>query len=196
MSEEYENTPIGMAEEMQREVAEMNGEQPMDDEELQSIVGAEIEDAISYIDSDLSPFRAQATDYYRGDPFGNEEEGQSHVVATEVRDTVNAMLPSIMRTMFSSERIVEYVPRGPEDVANAEQATDYANYVLQQDNDGFMVMYATFKDALVRKCGIVKTLTRWATRSCRRCRSSLTSRSSASPRTGALWLRAYLQRNS
>jgi len=34
MSEEYENTPIGMAEEMQREVAEMNGEQPMDDEEL------------------------------------------------------------------------------------------------------------------------------------------------------------------
>jgi len=156
-NESYENTPIGMAEEMQREVAEMNGEQPMDDEELQSIVGAEIEDAISYIDSDLSPFRAQATDYYRGDPFGNEEEGQSHVVATEVRDTVNAMLPSIMRTMFSSEKIVEYVPRGPEDVANAEQATDYANYVLQQDNDGFMVMYSTFKDALVRKCGIVKT---------------------------------------
>ena len=156
-NESYENTPIGMAEQMQREVAEENGEQPMDDAELQSIVGAEIEDAISYVDSDLSPFRAQATDYYRGDPFGNEEEGQSHVVATEVRDTVNAMLPSIMRTMFSSEQIVEYVPTNQEDVANAAQATDYANYVLQQDNDGFMVLYGTFKDALVRKCGIVKT---------------------------------------
>jgi len=156
-NESYEDTPIGMAEEMQREVAEDNGVQPMDDAELQSIVGAEIEDAISYVDSDLSPFRAQATDYYRGDPFGNEEEGQSHVVATEVRDTVNAMLPSIMRTMFSSEQIVEYVPTNEEDVANAAQATDYANYVLQQDNDGFMVLYGTFKDALVRKCGIVKT---------------------------------------
>jgi len=156
-NESYEETPIGMAEELQREVAEENGDQPMDDAELQSIVGAEIEDAISYVDSDLSPFRAQATDYYRGDPFGNEEEGQSHVVATEVRDTVNAMLPSIMRTMFSSEQIVEYVPTNQEDVANAAQATDYANYVLQQDNDGFMVLYGTFKDALVRKCGIVKT---------------------------------------
>ena len=155
--EAYENTPIGMAEEMQREAIEESGGQPMDDEELQSIIASEIEDAISYIDSDLSPIRAQATAYYRGDPFGNEVEGNSHAVSTEVRDVVNAMLPSMMKTMFSSEKVVEFVPTGPEDVASAEQATDYANYVLQQDNDGFQVLYSTFKDSLIRKCGIVKT---------------------------------------
>ena len=155
--EAYENTPIGMAEEMQREAGEESGEKPMDDAELQSIVGSEIEDAISYIDSDLSPTRAQATQYYRGDLFGNEVDGNSQAVSTEVRDVVNAMLPSVMRTMFSSEKVVEFVPRGPEDVAVAEQATDYANYVIQQDNDGFMVLYSTFKDALIRKCGVVKT---------------------------------------
>ena len=152
---------MAMAEEMQRELAETeadegDGQQPMDDAEVQSIVASEIEDAITYIDSDLSPYRAQATRYYRGDPFGNEEDGQSQVVATEVRDTVNSMLPSIMRVFFGTEKTVEYMPRGPEDVASAEQATDYANYVLSQDNDGFMVLYGTFKDALVRKCGIVK----------------------------------------
>ena len=155
--EAYENTPIGMAEEMQREAVEESGGQPMDDEELQSIIASEIEDAISYIDSDLSPIRAQATAYYRGDPFGNEVEGNSHSVSTEVRDVVNAMLPSMMKTMFSSEKVVEFVPTGPEDVASAEQATDYANYVLQQDNDGFQILYSTFKDSLIRKCGIVKT---------------------------------------
>ena len=155
--EAYENTPIGMAEEMQREAAEKDDEPPMDDAELQSILAAEIDDAISYIDSDLSPIRAQATAYYRGDLFGNEVDGNSQAVSTEVRDVVNAMLPSVMKTMFSSERVVEFVPTGPEDVAVAEQATDYANYVLQQDNDGFNVLYSTFKDALVRKCGIVKT---------------------------------------
>lgn len=155
--EAYENTPIGMAEEIQREAGEESGEKPMDDAELQSIVGSEIEDAISYIDSDLSPTRAQATQYYRGDLFGNEVDGNSQAVSTEVRDVVNAMLPSVMRTMFSSEKVVEFVPRGPEDVAVAEQATDYANYVIQQDNDGFMVLYSTFKDALIRKCGVVKT---------------------------------------
>jgi hypothetical protein len=74
----------------------------------------------------------------------------------EVRDTVSAMLPSLMKVFFSSENVVEYVPRGPEDVAGAQQATDYANYVFSADNNGFMTTYALFKDSLVRKCGIAK----------------------------------------
>jgi hypothetical protein len=158
--ESYEDTGIGMAEEQQRELMEEEndyGDKPMDDTELQGIVASEVEDAITYIDSDLSPLRAEATAYYRGDLFGNEEEGNSQYVSTDVRDTVNSMLPSIMKTVFSSEKVVEFVPRGPEDVATAEQMTDYVNYVVQQDNDGFGVMYSTFKDSLVRKCGIVKT---------------------------------------
>jgi hypothetical protein len=130
--------------------------EPMDDTELQGIVSGELEDAVSYIDSDVSPIRAKGTEYYRGDPFGNEEDGRSQVVAMEVRDTVSAMLPSLMKVFFSSENVVEYVPRGPEDVAGAQQATDYANYVFSADNNGFMTTYALFKDSLVRKCGIAK----------------------------------------
>lgn len=129
---------------------------PMDDTELQGIVAAELEDAVSYIDSDVSPIRAKGTEYYRGDPFGNEEDGRSQVVAMEVRDTVSAMLPSLMKVFFSTENVVEYVPRGPEDVAGAQQATDYANYIFTSDNNGFMTTYALFKDSLVRKCGIAK----------------------------------------
>ena len=129
---------------------------PMDDTELQGIVAGELEDAVSYIDADVSPIRAKGTEYYRGDPFGNEEDGRSQVVAMEVRDTVSAMLPSLMRVFFSTENVVEYMPRGPEDVAGAQQATDYANYIFSNDNNGFMTTYALFKDSLVRKCGIAK----------------------------------------
>lgn len=132
--------------------------QQMDDEELEAIIGQEITDAVSYIDSDLSPIRAMATRYYRGDPFGNEEEGRSQVVAMETRDTISAMMPSLMRVFFNSENVVEFMPRGPEDVKNAQQATDYANYVFSNDNNGFMVAYATFKDALARKCGIMEAV--------------------------------------
>lgn len=128
----------------------------MDDAELQSIINGELTDAVSYIDSDISPIRAKGTQYYRGDPFGNEEDGRSQVVAMEVRDTVSAMMPSLMRVFFSSENVVEFVPRGPEDEAGAQQATDYANYIFSADNNGFMQSYAIFKDALVRKCGIAK----------------------------------------
>ena len=135
---------------------DMAATNPMDETELQGIVAGELEDAVSYIDADVSPIRAKGTEYYRGDPFGNEEDGRSQVVAMEVRDTVSAMLPSLMRVFFSTENVVEYVPRGPEDVTGAKQATDYANFIFNNDNNGFMTTYALFKDSLVRKCGIAK----------------------------------------
>lgn len=131
-------------------------EEGVTEEELQNIVAGEIDDAQQYIDDVISPERAMAGQYYKGEPFGNEEEGRSQVVSMDVRDTVQAIMPSIMRVFFGSSNVVEYAPNGPEDVANAEQATDYVNYCLTRDNNLFMVCYETFKDALVRKNGIAK----------------------------------------
>tara|TARA_Y100000015_G_scaffold10363_1_gene9875 strand:+ start:327 stop:2453 length:2127 start_codon:yes stop_codon:yes gene_type:complete len=128
----------------------------MPEEELQGIVGKEIDDAIDFIDNWISPQRATATQYYRGEPFGNEEDGRSQVVSMDVRDTVQALMPSLMRIFHGSDQSVEYVPQGPEDVAAAKQATDYANYIINRDNNGFLEMHAAFMDALVRKVGILK----------------------------------------
>ena len=128
----------------------------MKDDELQGIVGKEIDDAIDYIDNWISPMRATATQYYRGDPFGNEEDGRSQVVSMDVRDTVQAIMPSLMRIFHGTDRTVEFVPQGPEDVASAKQATDYANFVINRDNNGFLEMHSAFMDALVRKLGIIK----------------------------------------
>lgn len=128
----------------------------MDEDELQGIVGNEIDDAVDFIDNIVSPIRAKATEYYRGQPFGDEEDGRSQVVSYDVRDTVQAILPSLMRIFMSSDYICEFTPRNPEDVPMAEQATQYVNYIFSRDNDGFMVLHSAFKDALVRKAGIVK----------------------------------------
>ena len=128
----------------------------MSDDELQGIVGKEIDDAIDYIDNNISPIRAQATEYYRGEPFGDEEDGRSQVVSMDVRDTVQAILPSLMRIFHSTDNTVEYAPQGPEDIAAAEQATDYANFIINRDNNGFLAMHSAFKDALIRKVGILK----------------------------------------
>jgi len=128
----------------------------MSDDELQGIVGKEIDDAIDYIDNNIAPIRAQATEYYRGEPFGDEEDGRSQVVSMDVRDTVQAILPSLMRIFHSTDNTVEYAPQGPEDIAAAEQATDYANFIINRDNNGFLSMHSAFKDALIRKVGILK----------------------------------------
>lgn len=131
-------------------------EEPVSEEQLENIVRAEIDDAQSYIDDVISPERALAGQYYKGEPFGNEEEGRSQVVSMDVRDTVQAIMPSIMRVFFAANNVVEFAPNGPDDVANAEQATEYVNYCLTRDNNLFVEAYATFKDALIRKNGIMK----------------------------------------
>ena len=141
-----------LAEELEQEI----NPNVMPEEELQGIVGKEIDDAIDFIDNWISPQRATATQYYRGEPFGNEEDGRSQVVSMDVRDTVQALMPSLMRIFHGSDQSVEYVPQGPEDVAAAKQATDYANYIINRDNNGFLEMHAAFMDALVRKVGILK----------------------------------------
>ena len=128
----------------------------MTDEELQAVVASEIEDARDYIDEDVSPIRAAAGNYYLGRKFGNEVEGRSQVVSQDVRDTVNALLPSLMKIFTSSEKVVEFAPTSAEDVELAAQATDYCNYVYMKDNDGYLNLYHTFKDAMIRKVGIQK----------------------------------------
>jgi len=131
-------------------------EEPISEEELQNIIIAEIDDAQDYIDDVISPERALAGQYYKGEPFGNEEEGRSQAISMDVRDTVQAMMPSIMKVFFAANNVVEFAPNGPEDVENAQQATDYVNYCLTRDNNLFVECYSTFKDALIRKNGIMK----------------------------------------
>lgn len=148
-----QDNPMLMAETMQ---GEMQGEEVMSEEQLQGVISAEINDAISFIDDDIGGNRALATEYYYGQPFGDEEDGRSQVVSMDVRDTVQGILPSLMRIFFGPERVVEFAPQGPEDIATAEQATDYVDFIFKRDNPGFKILHSAFKDALVRKCGIVK----------------------------------------
>lgn len=148
-----QENPMLMAETLQ---GEMQGDEVMSEEQLQGVISAEIYDAISFIDDDIGGNRALATEYYYGAPFGDEEEGRSQVVSMDVRDTVQGILPSLMRIFFGPERVVEFAPQGPEDVQSAEQATDYVDFIFKRDNPGFKILHSAFKDALVRKCGIVK----------------------------------------
>jgi len=161
-SEDMSNeTEVELADgtEISIEEPEMEDEQvedPVSEEELQNIVIAEIDDAQNYIDDVISPERATAGQYYKGEPFGNEEEGRSQAMSMDVRDTVQAMMPSIMKMFFAANNVVEFAPNGPEDVETAQQATDYVNYCLTRDNNLFNECYSTFKDALIRKNGIMK----------------------------------------
>ena len=128
----------------------------MDDVQLGSIVSGEITDALNHFDSEYTQDRLRALDFYLGEPLGNEVEGRSAVVATELADTVEAIMPNLMRVFSTNDKYVRFAPRTGEDVEAAEQASDYVNYIIQNQNDGYKLLHTFFKDALLFRAGVIK----------------------------------------
>jgi hypothetical protein len=131
--------------------------EPMDKDTVEGIVQKAVQDAVDFIESEISEPRIRAQRYFDGKVDIGHEQGRSKVVATKCRDVVRGIKPSIQRVFLSTENPVEFVPRMPEDVPIAEQMTKYANYKFQQNN-GYRMLNDVFQDAMVKKCGIAKVM--------------------------------------
>ena len=129
---------------------------PLTETEVAAILQSEIHSSLGYIGSDITNQRQKSLEYYFGEPFGNEQEGRSQVVSTDVSDVIESILPTLLRTFAASDDVVRCDPVSAEDEEVARQATDYLNYVFNKDNDGFVALYTLFKDALIQKNGIAK----------------------------------------
>jgi hypothetical protein len=133
--------------------------------ELKAMLAAEKADALAAVSaSKLSHERTDAMDYYLGDMARDmpTPEGRSRAVSTDVADTIEGLMPSLMEIFCTGDEVVRFEPVGPEDVAAAEQETDYVNHVFMQANPGFLILYSFIKDALLSKVGVVKVW--WETR--------------------------------
>ena len=127
----------------------------MSEQDIQSAITTAIESAIDYVDSDIAFQRERAQSYFDGNVDLEHEEGRSRVVSTKVRDVVRGAKPSLMRIFMANNKFVEFTPKGPEDVANAEQATAYCHWVFNKVG-GYNVLSNAIHDSLVKKVGLVK----------------------------------------
>ena len=138
------------------EELEVASPEEMDDEEFEGYVSRMLEDSIQYCD-ELSTDRVTATKYYSGHLPEQEDEGRSGATSYDTRDTINAILPALMRVFFGANKIMQFTPKGPEDVPQSEQITDYINnLILEKQPNFFTTMMAVFKDALIRRTGVLK----------------------------------------
>ena len=128
----------------------------MDEIELRAIVSSHVSSATGFLDSEITQEREKGLKYYRGDPFGDERDDHSKVVSKDVMDTVEWILPNLVRIFMGTRRIAEFAPVGVEDIPLSRQQTDYVNHVIRTKNPGFMVFYTWLKDGLIQKVGIVK----------------------------------------
>lgn len=104
---------------------------------------------------DVAKERAENIQAYYREPYGDEEDGRSSVISSDVADTINQLLPSLIEMFTGSESPVEFVGRGAEDQEMAEQATDSVRYVFETQNNGFLIYHQWFHDALLIKNGVV-----------------------------------------
>ena len=130
--------------------------QVLDDPKLRSILQGQINNAIGYLGGLLSDQREKSLEYYQGDKLGNEMAGRSQVVSTDVADTIESLLPNLLRVFTSSDKVVRCEPVKAEDEPLADQATAYLNHIFYKENDGFTLLYNFFKDALIEKNGVLK----------------------------------------
>src|SRR6056300_1824853 len=126
------------------------------DLKLKNLLGNHIENALGYLGGNLSESRKKSIEYYLGDKLGTEIDGRSQVVSTDVSDTIESILPNLLRVFTASDNVVRCDPVTAEDVPLAEQATAYLNHVFYKDNDGFQLLYNFFKDPLIEKNGFLK----------------------------------------
>lgn len=127
-----------------------------DDDELASWLKEQERTALGAPDTAWAQERKASLDIYLGNPYGDEVEGRSSVVSTDAQDTIEWILPSLMKVFAGSHDVVHYEPEGPEDEEKAKQASDLCNYVFVKDNKGIIVLNSWFKDALMHRYGVVK----------------------------------------
>jgi hypothetical protein len=147
----------------------------MAEDELQDIIRRELGQAIGAENGKLANERQALMEAYQGAEFADPPPGQnrSKVVMLTVLETVEWVLPALLRIFTASDSIAELAPirttMTPPPVAPgmpppldpeeaARQATLYVNHVFNVDNDGFLVLHDWFKDGLLQKLGWIK---RW-----------------------------------
>lgn len=98
--------------------------------------------------------RYNALNAYYARPLGNEIDDRSQIVLPELRDTVEWIMPTLMR-MFASGKPCQFDPETPNDEQQAEIETEVVNHVFMKRNDGFFVLHDFFKDALLLRNGYI-----------------------------------------
>jgi hypothetical protein len=128
---------------------------PMTESELSSIISNEITASATWTNGSIEQEQKKALDYYYQRPLGNEQEGRSQVVTSDIQDIVESMMPDLMEIFTAGDEPMRFEPQSKEDEEFSRQATDYVNY-LWNENKGFEIFHDTIKDALLLKNGIGK----------------------------------------
>ena len=129
----------------------------MSDSELLALVNEAERDAVRY-SSEFMKQNEKYLRYYNREPFGDEVEGQSQVVTSDVADTIESDMPGLVRVFLGSKNVMSFEPANGSKEAEleAEEKTKYINWLVRNQPTSFKVIHDWIKDSLIQKLGVVK----------------------------------------
>lgn len=127
----------------------------MSEEDLVNLCKAEWDEAEEY-SSLIRLERQAALNEYNSEPYGNEEDGLSKYVASDIRDAAQWVLPQLVDVFVSGETPILFEAENADDVKQAENESKRCHYAFTRENKGTLVATQWFQDALIQKNGIIK----------------------------------------
>jgi hypothetical protein len=128
----------------------------MTDEEISGLLDNRVAASVSFHDSKLSRERQRVTQYYNGELPAPIHAGNSKYVSMDVYDAVETMKATLLETFTGNRRPVRFAPQNDKDALLASTATEYVNYVVFRQNDGFQTFHDVIHNGLTARVGIVK----------------------------------------
>lgn len=134
----------------------------MDDRDLISILTAEEVDSSSYYTSELAKDQADALDRFFAKKYGDEIEGRSQVCAHTLQDTINWLMPDLMRVFLQSDDLIT-VHEAEHDISlmdqqsglSTEDISDCLRHVFFKDNHGEAILHDFAFDGLLQRIGVL-----------------------------------------
>ncbi len=121
----------------------------MDSAEIKSIIQSELDYTTTFSIED-------SLDYYLGNPRGDEQSGRSSVVSTDVADSVEWLIPQVMKAFTESNEVVMFDPEHEGDEGQAALETEFVYDTLMKKSNGFICLHTAIKDAMLHNNGVLK----------------------------------------
>lgn len=128
----------------------------MKDSELLVILNSFESDSTAYNDEFMN-INEELLRRYKREAYGDEEEGRSSVIATDVSDLVDSDMTSLVRVFLGSGDVMVFEPNTDDEaeIEEAKQKTKYVNYLIRNRPSSYKIVHDWMKDASTQKMGVV-----------------------------------------
>lgn len=128
----------------------------MTDSELLVILNSFESDSTAYNDEFMDE-NEELLRRYKREFYGDEEEGRSKVIASDVSDLVDSDMTSLVRVFLGSGDVMVFEPNtdNEAEIEEAKEKTKYVNHLIRNRPTSYKIIHDWMKDAETQKMGVV-----------------------------------------